>query len=440
MEGIMTLGEKIKARRKELGLTQEDLAGHFLSRAMISLIERDQTTPSLKALEYLSNKLGLTISDLLDKDEVNLKEEFDAYSNSSKLLNICKSLIKSKKYAEAEGIIKNALSMLEESSTIKGSLLLLLGKLNIKKENTETAIELINEALIYIPAIELHEHIGAYHHLSEAYKILGDFHSSIENALYAILLIRKSELHNDQQLLYIKLLYTLSYGYCRIDEYSKGIEYIDEAITFEEKSGIFYLESSFLMLKGLAHLYLKNFEDGIISTEKALALFREPKDISKIVGCVTNLGILYRKINKLDRSVNYLKESLELCIKNNFDEHKINNLYELSLTYFKNNDFEQTILYASEGFFSIKNAVSQTLKGKLLFVLAFSYCEQQHFSESLTYVNQAENIFRKEESTQWIAKSLALKADIFFKQDLNKDAFNTLKNALNISLDSHDFF
>lgn len=55
----MTLGQKIKAARLERGLTQKELAGGAITRNMLSKIENDSATPSVRTLEHLAGVLGL---------------------------------------------------------------------------------------------------------------------------------------------------------------------------------------------------------------------------------------------------------------------------------------------------------------------------------------------------------------------------------------------
>lgn len=54
---MATLGEKIKALRKEKRLTQTELAGSELTKSMLSQIENGKATPSMKTLQYLASKL-----------------------------------------------------------------------------------------------------------------------------------------------------------------------------------------------------------------------------------------------------------------------------------------------------------------------------------------------------------------------------------------------
>lgn len=55
------IGSRIRQRRKELGMTQEALAGEQFSKSFISQVEKGQTWPSLPALAYIAQRLGRPI-------------------------------------------------------------------------------------------------------------------------------------------------------------------------------------------------------------------------------------------------------------------------------------------------------------------------------------------------------------------------------------------
>lgn len=55
----MTLGQKIRAARQERGMTQKELVGDYITRNMLSKIEHDSATPSVRTLEYLAKALGV---------------------------------------------------------------------------------------------------------------------------------------------------------------------------------------------------------------------------------------------------------------------------------------------------------------------------------------------------------------------------------------------
>lgn len=65
----LTLGEKIKRRRRELHLTQAALAGESITRILISRIESGDVNPSLETLKYLADRLGVPAGYLLTEED-----------------------------------------------------------------------------------------------------------------------------------------------------------------------------------------------------------------------------------------------------------------------------------------------------------------------------------------------------------------------------------
>ena len=56
-----TLGQRLRALRKERGLSQSDLAGDLVSPSYVSLIESGQRSPEREVLEGLARKLGCSV-------------------------------------------------------------------------------------------------------------------------------------------------------------------------------------------------------------------------------------------------------------------------------------------------------------------------------------------------------------------------------------------
>lgn len=62
----MTLGQKIRAARQARGMTQKEVVGEYITRNMLSKIENDSATPSVRTLEYLAGALDLPTGYFLD--------------------------------------------------------------------------------------------------------------------------------------------------------------------------------------------------------------------------------------------------------------------------------------------------------------------------------------------------------------------------------------
>lgn len=55
----MTIGQRIREARLGRQMTQQELVGDYITRNMLSKIENDAATPSVRTLEYLAGAMGL---------------------------------------------------------------------------------------------------------------------------------------------------------------------------------------------------------------------------------------------------------------------------------------------------------------------------------------------------------------------------------------------
>jgi transcriptional regulator with XRE-family HTH domain len=55
----MTIGQRIREARLGRQMTQQELVGDYITRNMLSKIENDAATPSVRTLEYLAGAMDL---------------------------------------------------------------------------------------------------------------------------------------------------------------------------------------------------------------------------------------------------------------------------------------------------------------------------------------------------------------------------------------------
>ena len=80
-ESFSNIGDKIKAIRTELGLTQKDLSDGIITRNMLSSIESGNANPSLDTLKYIADRLSVSVAYLLsDEDDLLFFEKKDRLS------------------------------------------------------------------------------------------------------------------------------------------------------------------------------------------------------------------------------------------------------------------------------------------------------------------------------------------------------------------------
>jgi transcriptional regulator with XRE-family HTH domain len=91
----MSLGQRIRNRRQELKLTQQQLAKALdLTSQHISVIEQDKRTPSLASLAKMAEELGVSVDYLITGRESIITDTIPAIKADNKLkLQVKKALI-----------------------------------------------------------------------------------------------------------------------------------------------------------------------------------------------------------------------------------------------------------------------------------------------------------------------------------------------------------
>jgi transcriptional regulator with XRE-family HTH domain len=81
----LQIGSRIKAIRKERGITQTDLALKAgISRTYLADLEGDRYAPSLKILGVIAESLNLKLSELIEDEEMELSESYIKVMQSAK--------------------------------------------------------------------------------------------------------------------------------------------------------------------------------------------------------------------------------------------------------------------------------------------------------------------------------------------------------------------
>jgi transcriptional regulator with XRE-family HTH domain len=103
----MSLGQRIRKRRQEMKLTQEELAKALkLTSQHISAIEQDKRSPSLTSLAKLAEELGVSIDYIVTGKEGIITDTIPAIKADKRLrTEVKKALITTIRalYGEREG-------------------------------------------------------------------------------------------------------------------------------------------------------------------------------------------------------------------------------------------------------------------------------------------------------------------------------------------------
>lgn len=98
----LSLGNMIKNKRKNLNLTQAELANNICAQSMLSKIERDELIPSNKILEQIANKLNIDFSKLKDNSQ-----QIDEKKNIHDIKKIIRSYLEKREYESISILLEN---------------------------------------------------------------------------------------------------------------------------------------------------------------------------------------------------------------------------------------------------------------------------------------------------------------------------------------------
>lgn len=425
------MGERVRKKRKELGFTQEDLSGPNLSHAVISLIERNKANPSLKTLEYIAEKLKVDVNYLLYGHE---KEMDHSNNDITSKLAIVNGLLSLTKFNEAKRAI---LEINEDNVTTDrfGDYIKLKGDIEKGLGNYSEAIENYKSALVYFTLLNVEKVIEVYTNISDCYRILGDYQLTIENAKQGLLLFKFYQ-SIENPFSKLKQYYNLSFSYCRMSQYKKGLQSIKEAFAYMEETGCYYLQNLFYMLEGLAYLYTSRFKEGIESTLIAIDIMGKDKT-QEVIGCYTNLGILYRETGEYHKSLINLKKSLELANVNNDSKNLLNANFEIALTHFLSGDYKSAEIICQTQLANTDNRTGLFIK--IMLLLAYIKFNFQSNEEAIELLNEAKRLSEAIKDNMLLSKVYILRSKIFMSEGLHQEAVTSLNTALKFCIgDSYD--
>ncbi|MCY6370951.1 helix-turn-helix domain-containing protein [Clostridium ganghwense] len=342
---ILSLGEKIKRRRKELNMTLKDLAGDRITPGQISLVESGKSNPSMDLLEYLASTLNISVEYLMESEETQA-EKISIYFQ-----NIAESHILNYELSLGEQYIDNALYYAEKFKLeyrkaknlfLRGEIYTLKGELGLAQQYLlsanvifikENRFEDIINTFLKLGTITLD--MQAYHaacsYFQQAEKVysdnnlvndflIGQIYYYIANTYFKLEDIEKAinysylanaklkKVDNKQE--YAKSLLLLSEEYSKKGEMDKAIKYSNEALKlFKEIDDLKYVSH---IENNLGKLFSEfdNLEESFEHYHKAKKLRKQYRD-SKYIETLINICENYIKLKDLDRSKEILKEILD---------------------------------------------------------------------------------------------------------------------------------
>lgn len=308
---ILSLGEKIKKRRKELNMTLRDLAGDRITPGQISLVESGRSNPSMDLLEYLAKNLNSSVGYLIESEKSQADNICKLYIKMSYSYCLKREVEKAKEYLSK--LIK--ISERYELSEREADILYLKSMILIIEKDYYSAQECA------ITANELFVKQFNHRLIVRSFLLLSRISIKMKAYYSAMTYISQAEIeYNDCGMLDA---YVLSYIYLnkaiishKLEDDKVCNEYIDKLdetmkLIFDKK-----LYSDKLIDKADRCLYNYDYEEAKYYIDRSVSYLENSENDENIARIEDMVGELLRAFNNIDESLKHFEVAKEFRVRN----------------------------------------------------------------------------------------------------------------------------
>lgn len=332
---ILSLGEKIKRKRKELNMTLKDLAGDRITPGQISLVESGRSNPSMDLLEYLADALKTSVEYLMESEETQAEKICMYYEQ------VAEAYILSGDYFMGEKYIENGLYYSEKYNLEyrKARILFLTGKIHMLKDELVAAQQyFLSSNVIFIKNNNFEEVVKTFLCLGKITLKLKAYHSTSSYLKQAEKVYIDNNIGNDQLL--GEIYYYMANSFFKTDNIKQSIDY---AFLAKEKFQKIYNKKNYartLLLLSDEYSESGDLINAIKYSKKALEVYQELEDISSIAEIENSLGRLFYEFENIEESFIHYNLAKGIRLSNN-DEKLVNTLLNICENYLKIKDVEK---------------------------------------------------------------------------------------------------
>lgn len=417
---ILSTGEKIKRARIYKRITLKELCGEEISISKMSCIENGKIKADDECLKYISDKLQIDYSYLVQDVYEQIKDNIKSVKKSKHSLEKIESIIKyNLDYSFRYNFNDLALELIH-----------ILFKLYIKDNKIEKLQLLISKYFdLYQHATNNEQIIIYYNDMAEFFVKTKEYHEAISYYSRIIQIYEKDQIKFDDKYIYARFYEGICYKNINLIEESYKClkKIIDKEALFKNDNdkGDYYHEFAIvniLLYIGEADKYLNIALNYKKDDMKVLAKFKaengdiyfkvhkddkaliELEDAAKIYpredvrGCgeflIKCIDILYKN-NKYDEAFSYISEALNLAIDID-DERLIEKAYYFKgMIHQKLNDYIQAEMYMNLATDFLLRFANNEEKYKRYNEMAELYYNLNELKESIKYFTLAIQIEKK---------------------------------------------
>lgn len=308
---ILSLGEKIKRRRKQLNMTLKDLAKDRITPGQISLVESSRSNPSVDLLEYLADALNTTVEYLMESEE-SQAEKISLYYEQ-----VGESCILQGDYEKAQRYIDNALYYCEKYNLEyrKAVIYFITAKSYTHKKDFPMAQKFFLSANVIFVKNNNHEQIiKTFLNLANIALELKAYHSSSSYLRQAEQVYLDNKIADE--FILGEIYYNMARTYYNIEDLDSALEY--SYLAKNKFQQIYNDEDYAKNLFELAEDFNKKGDllNAIKYSKKTLEVYKKIQYNISIVNIEQNLGRLFYELGDLQESIKHYNISSKVSTYN----------------------------------------------------------------------------------------------------------------------------
>lgn len=307
---VLSLGEKVKKRRKELSMTLKDVAGTRVTPGQISLVESSKSNPSMDLLDYLAKTLDISVEYFMESESTQADKICQYLSRMAEINIELGDYEKGRSYLERGNKYINKYSLILP----KAKNLYLNAVYEIKKKDYTKAYDYLFQCnVIY----SLHNHKSGF---IENFMLVAKTYLDGNSLPLAISYFHKSEALFTEgiltdELMLAKIYYYLALAYKKQGKIDHSRDYTNKA---KEKFGILSDRKEygkFLTRVAEKHELDGNLEEATKYSSMALELFKVSEEQNEMGRVELNLGKLFADFDEYNEALLHFKKAESIYTK-----------------------------------------------------------------------------------------------------------------------------
>lgn len=378
---ILSLGEKIKKLRKEQNMTLKELAGDRITAAQISHIERDKSHTSQELLEYLADKLGVSVDYLLETKEMQSKKITDNLILKSEIYIKCDEL------EEAEEQINEIIKVCKNYKLTEnyGKCNNLLAEIYCKRGDYSSAVYYYEKALYYFIKNEDKEDIyNCYVSIGDIYELDKFYKGALTHYMFAKEVLEESNIEDGD--IYKELYSKISKSYMNLKQPQKALEFMEKIDRIDNEDNV-KEEVNILVMKAKGLLSVGKYVESKECFNKALEIIKKEENKNRLAQVYLTMSNIYSEIGDVDKHLEYSQKVYDIT-KRDENKYMMESLFNMIESYVQKGEYEMAKKYCKLALVSSIKNKDKYYEYKSLKFYSDMYKNQDEVETAIDYLNK----------------------------------------------------